>query len=104
MSCAISWPSRTCLNGSDGCGHQRSGYWLIAPLARFESGQAKVANLPADQSQGGEADSRGHSPHLAIAAFGNAERYPARRNTLAEPDRRFSLPEFGWIDALHFGR
>ena len=63
------------------------------PFARLELPQAEVADLDADEPQGGEADGGGHVADLAVLALGEGEAHPAGGDVGAIADRGYSLPE-----------
>ncbi len=47
---------------------------------------------------------RRHAPYLPVAALGDDELDPGRRNVLAKPYRRFARPQGRFRDGAHSGR
>ena len=73
------------------------------PFSRGQTSQVPVADLPANQAQGGVADSGSHTANLAISTFVYGELQPAIRYRFTGPHRWVARPQIRGLDGVYLG-
>ena len=76
----------------------------LAPFTGCQAGELIGPDRDTHQPQGRETDSRGHAPHLAVAALGDSEFDPGGRDVAAHADGRIAWPQFWFRDEADFRR
>jgi hypothetical protein len=76
----------------------------LAPCPGVQASKLIRPDCHTHQPQGRETDSRGHTPHLAVAALGEGEFDPGGRDVAAPADGRIARPQFRFRNEADFRR